>query len=320
MMFLRLWVWHSTLTRFERWLFGFWIAIPLGILVGGVFGTMEASSQPKFIGWDEAIPTIAFRFMVALTGASAFFGTIWGTLTFFRRSKELRENGDLDEIKHRNGLAETASRSQRLERGQLHSSSINSVDVTNSQIQENASDSLENNMKYMPSEMREQLDTQKFPKQRTEIPAAQESSISKKQESPKERLTKVHIVSAQQRLKMNQRQRLIVSGAILLVILSGLFPPFEAEFLQTGDNMKKYMGYHFLFMPPTDNDVFEAFSAKGVSTQSRDTLGKRSSHIITSRLWIQGVTVIVSALGLLVLFSEKRNQGSSERKNRCGKL
>ena len=112
--------------------------------------------------------------------------------------------------------------------------------------------------------------------------------------------------------EMNKKQRIIIGIGIFLVILSWLFPPYEGEFRREGDNLKKYMGYHFLFLPPSERTVYVAvFGRTPNSTTLRSYRSKLSSNIVTSRVWVQVVTIVVSILGLLVLFAEKRNEESS---------
>jgi uncharacterized membrane protein len=116
--------------------------------------------------------------------------------------------------------------------------------------------------------------------------------------------------------EMNKRQQIIISIGILLVILSGLFPSYEGEIWREGGNLGKYMGYHFLFLPPNERDVFEAVLKRTPSDTMSDQnqiLIACSSHIITSRAWLQIVTIVVATLGLLVLFAEKRNEESSNK-------
>jgi hypothetical protein len=74
---------------------------------------------------------------------------------------------------------------------------------------------------------------------------------------------------------MNKKQRIILSVGILLVIFNGLFPPYEGEL--------------------------------------RQKVSMFSSHIITSRVWIQVVTVVVATLGLLFLVAGKDNKGFSKK-------
>ncbi len=108
---------------------------------------------------------------------------------------------------------------------------------------------------------------------------------------------------------MNKRQRIVITIGIFLVILSGLFPSYDGEYLGKDINMKKYMGYYFLFLPPTEKDVYEAFIREPLpGAVNYMTQSAFSSYIITSRFWVQVVTVVIATLGLFVLFGEKRNE------------
>ncbi len=118
---------------------------------------------------------------------------------------------------------------------------------------------------------------------------------------------------------MNKKQRIIISIGIFLVILSGLFTPYEGEWQwgwggDTIITLKKYMGYHFLFLPPDERAVYYAFREEweylNWSKESR-----LSSHIIASRVWVQVVTIVVATIGLLFLFSEKRKDKSSNKQD-----
>lgn len=98
---------------------------------------------------------------------------------------------------------------------------------------------------------------------------------------------------------MNQKQQIILCISIFLVIVSGIFLPYEGEFGLGFSHiiLKKDMGYHFLFVPPTGQDVGE-FTYRG-------------SRIITARVWVQLVTIVVATLGLLLLFAGKKDKKSS---------
>jgi len=108
---------------------------------------------------------------------------------------------------------------------------------------------------------------------------------------------------------MNKRQRIIITIGIFLVILSGLFPSYKGEYCSGGGNLKKYMGYYFLFLPPTERDVYEALTGEMPhSATDQASLSEFSSYIIISRFWVQFITVVIVTLGLFVLFGEKRNE------------
>ena len=107
---------------------------------------------------------------------------------------------------------------------------------------------------------------------------------------------------------MNKKQRIIISIGIFLVILSGLFPPYEGELLREGDTLKKYMGYHFLFLPPNERAVYIAVLGRTPSIQAfHNYKSKLNSHIVASRVWVQIVTIVVATIGLMVLFAEKKD-------------
>ena len=101
-------------------------------------------------------------------------------------------------------------------------------------------------------------------------------------------------------IDMNKRQQIILLMGILLVIVSGLFPPYKVEIRSEGDNYKIYIGHYFLFVPPTLIDIFG-------NTVKLDPVEAYFS-IIASRVWIQDVTIIVTTLGLFFLFAGKQEQ------------
>ena len=108
---------------------------------------------------------------------------------------------------------------------------------------------------------------------------------------------------------MNKTQRIIISIGIFLVILSGLFPPYEGELRREGDTLKKYMGYHFLFLPPTERAVYIAVLGRTPKSMSWSGYqSKLNSHIVASRVWVQVVTIVVATIGFLFLFAEKRKK------------
>lgn len=58
---------------------------------------------------------------------------------------------------------------------------------------------------------------------------------------------------------MNIKQKIVIAVATVLVALSGLFPPFEGEYRRQGDNLRKYIGYHSIFSPPSDVALHTTF-------------------------------------------------------------
>ena len=100
---------------------------------------------------------------------------------------------------------------------------------------------------------------------------------------------------------MNRRQKVVVVIGVFLVIASGLFPPYEGEVRRSGDNLKGFVGYGFLFSPPSQQDVSKALGGPEFLC---------SSQIETQRVWLQLATVIVATLGLVVLLADRPRKGS----------
>src|ERR1035437_5744832 len=105
-------------------------------------------------------------------------------------------------------------------------------------------------------------------------------------------------------------QRIVLGVGLLLVILNGLFPPYEGGWQR--NKLTKYLGHYFLFAPPSPAKVYRAFNGK--DTMSRlygqnlekvpadwgtwsevpvdlDTLNQYSAHVVTSLFFIQLVTI-----------------------------
>ncbi|OGV71213.1 MAG: hypothetical protein A3K19_11775 [Lentisphaerae bacterium RIFOXYB12_FULL_65_16] len=108
---------------------------------------------------------------------------------------------------------------------------------------------------------------------------------------------------------INHRQRIAIGVGTLLVVLSGLFPPFEGEYRPGSRQYANYMGYHFLFAPPTKKEVYRVVMEEQPSGDL--TLRTASSHIITSRVWVQIVTVVVATVGLCFMLGGKHRGPSS---------
>lgn len=103
---------------------------------------------------------------------------------------------------------------------------------------------------------------------------------------------------------LNRTQKIIISLGILLLTFSGLFVPFESEIQKEGDNPKIYMGYYFLFTPPTELEVLEYYAGRDIeSNLSPRKSGIYNTYILTSRVWIKLVVIIFATTGLTVLFS-----------------
>jgi len=111
---------------------------------------------------------------------------------------------------------------------------------------------------------------------------------------------------------MNKKQKMAVAIAVALVVLNGVYPPYVGEYIRGGDNPKKYLGYHSLFAPPSEADVFRAIRG-GKPSENTDqyTLSRYSARIVTSRVWVQIVTIVIATTGIVLILSDRKQKGFS---------
>lgn len=101
---------------------------------------------------------------------------------------------------------------------------------------------------------------------------------------------------------MNSKQRKVIIIGIILVVLCGLFPPFEGS--NSISSVKIYMGYHFLFSQPSKEEV--QYATGNIGRHYPPPL--YSSNIITSRILIQVLIIVVLTVGFFFLFSGNKNK------------
>jgi len=119
---------------------------------------------------------------------------------------------------------------------------------------------------------------------------------------------------------MNKKQRNIILIGIILVLICGLFPPYEGERIIDGNILKEEIGYNFLFTSPSSEKVYdEIFSDFPENSDypekpqyEKSEAHMYQAHINTSKYYIQIVTIILVIVGLFFLFktSKQENPGS----------
>ena len=122
---------------------------------------------------------------------------------------------------------------------------------------------------------------------------------------------------------MNRKQKIVILVGTLLILLSGLFPPYVGVYAKEGDNWEKFLGYHFLFSPPSQEYICGVIlqSVNRYSEEPTDRLGERlrefqsrrdarlaapncSASIEFSRFGVQIIVVLLASVGGIVLFSK----------------
>ncbi len=102
---------------------------------------------------------------------------------------------------------------------------------------------------------------------------------------------------------MNGRQRIAIGIGVALVIFSGLFPPYEAEWRRSGDNAKMFLGYYFVLAPPGPHDAQRAFWS--LTGNQKPLNASCSTQIVTSRVWLQLGVIVVATAGVVLLLATK---------------
>ena len=120
---------------------------------------------------------------------------------------------------------------------------------------------------------------------------------------------------------MNRNQKIALGIGLLLITLNGLFPPFEAEekgIEKDWPTRMTYLGYHFIFSPPSHADVVGKATIKVMSdvvangaseeiknvalTQLSKGLDSVSIRVVMSVFIIQFITIVSLTIGACILF------------------
>lgn len=98
---------------------------------------------------------------------------------------------------------------------------------------------------------------------------------------------------------MNRNQKITIAIGVILIILSGLFPPYEGELTIQGDSPRRHLGRHFIFAPPTPEYV------NRVMEPSNYNLLLYRSEIVLSEIGVQLSVIILATVGMVFLLTKK---------------
>jgi len=105
---------------------------------------------------------------------------------------------------------------------------------------------------------------------------------------------------------MNRNQKIVVAIGVVLVVLSGLFPPYEGEFAGEGDNPKRHLGRHFLFAPPTPEYVSKAIRGANASTPTGRKLAYYRASVVLSEVVVQLSVIVLATAGVTLLLAKRK--------------
>lgn len=106
---------------------------------------------------------------------------------------------------------------------------------------------------------------------------------------------------------MNDRQRIVVAIGATLVLLSGLFLPYEGLATSRGQDLgSRYLGYHCVFSPPTPQYVYKAIAGREWSRGDDASLAAYHARIVVSQVLISVVVLMIATLGAVMVLGIKR--------------
>jgi hypothetical protein len=105
---------------------------------------------------------------------------------------------------------------------------------------------------------------------------------------------------------MNRNQKIAVAIGVALVVLSGLFPPYAGEMVIQGDNLRRHMGHHFLFDPPTPEDVNKSIRGKDASTPTGIYLARFRVTVLLSEVVVQLLVIVIATAGVTLLLAKRK--------------
>jgi hypothetical protein len=108
---------------------------------------------------------------------------------------------------------------------------------------------------------------------------------------------------------MNRHQKIVVAIGVAMVILSGLFPPYEGEIVGEDKLLRPNLGHHFFFAPPTPEYVRRAIFGKTASISGVNS-AYYSAHyrarIVLSEVVVQLSVIVLTTVGVTLLLTKQR--------------
>jgi len=106
---------------------------------------------------------------------------------------------------------------------------------------------------------------------------------------------------------LNFKQSLVIKAAIILIVGSVLYTPYQGTASFPAISLTKYLGYHPIFSPPTPLWVSSIFDYHpGTAAQNPYYY---YAEVISSRVFIQFTAIVLVAFGLVILFADKKGRG-----------
>ena len=110
---------------------------------------------------------------------------------------------------------------------------------------------------------------------------------------------------------MNKKQRCVILIGCIIVAGMTLFPPYRGVecrwHSEQGDTLTRFIGYHFIYAPPSPEIVYEKLVGKPPrDNKERFERFEYTSHLDIERLATQIIAVVLITCGLAVVFQRRK--------------
>lgn len=105
---------------------------------------------------------------------------------------------------------------------------------------------------------------------------------------------------------MNNIQRLIILTAVVLILLSILFPPFAVGKLPVGENIHRGIGYHPIWNQPTVEYAYEVLHGQKYSPVTDEDLSDYFVMFNKVGFILQIIFILIIDFIMLIVFRKKR--------------
>jgi len=109
---------------------------------------------------------------------------------------------------------------------------------------------------------------------------------------------------------MNRKQRVALATGVALVILTGLFPPYEGVGAwrsiphMATPPLRVRMGHHFLFAPPSRASVGRAI--RNLKPPTRVFTADCRASLVLPEVMLQLVVIVLATTGVVLLLGQRK--------------
>jgi hypothetical protein len=105
---------------------------------------------------------------------------------------------------------------------------------------------------------------------------------------------------------MNTIQRIVILTAVVLILLSILFPPFAAGKLPVGKNIHRGIGYHPIWNRPTIEYAYEVLHGQKYDAAAGEDLSSYFVMLNKVDFIIRIIFILLIASIMLIVFRKKK--------------